>query len=60
MRYLLLVAILSCTSFSTLAKYGSTIPNLPCYVNGDYIGSMLITECKEMNGDVYKKVDYVD
>ncbi|WP_394244891.1 hypothetical protein [Vibrio astriarenae] len=53
---LLLLAVSTLSFASSMAGRGSTgIPTVPCYVSGDYIGTMPITECERKDGSVYKK-----
>ncbi|GAB7219742.1 hypothetical protein [Vibrio comitans] len=52
MKTVILSALLSLSFVST--SFAGTTPWLPCYVDGEYIGNIMITECRKQNGKVYK------
>ncbi|CAM4166936.1 hypothetical protein ACPV5L_03880 [Vibrio astriarenae] len=52
---MLLLAVSTLSFASSMAGRGSTgIPTVPCYVSGEFIGTMPITECERKEGSVYK------
>lgn len=51
MKWLLLCVVLA-ASGTVLAKYGGGTPSVPCYIDGEYQGNMLITKCRQQGGKV--------
>ncbi|MGR5117190.1 hypothetical protein ACPV5W_00500 [Vibrio astriarenae] len=55
MKTLIAFIFLLSTSVSVYAGYGSGrggVPSVPCYINGEYEGTIAITECKRRGGKV--------
>ncbi len=52
MKTVILSALLSLSFVSN--SFAGTTPWLPCYINGEYIGNIMIIECRKQNGKLYK------